>query len=91
MSTNWLLIFVLIILVVVSVFVPQISNIGEFGIETSLPESPSVWDVLTFTAGWIWDCMTFSIPGMPWWIGTIFWVINFIWIYCVFRLVRGTS
>lgn len=93
MSTNWILVFCLVILVVLSVFLPQIlgEEAAEFGIESELPDEPSVWDVLTFNASFIWAAMTFSIPDMPWWIGTIFWVLNFLWIYCVIRLVRGTS
>ena len=93
MSTNWLLIFVLVIMTVVSVFVPQILGIGVFAVGDGdlLPASPGVWDVLTFTGGWIWEVMTFSIPDMPWVLGLVFWFASFITIYCIIRLVRGTS
>jgi len=91
MSTNYLLIFVLVITVVLSIFLPNIIEGTEFDIGAELPSEPSVWDVLVFNASWIWACMTFSIPGMPVVMGTVFWVVTFIWVYCIFRLVRGTS
>ena len=77
MTTNWLLIFLLVITTVVSLFVPQILGVGEFGIgDDVLPEEPSVWDVLVFNAGWIWDCMTFEIPDIHWIMGIVFWVVS---------------
>ena len=92
MSTNFLLIFVLVILAVMSLFVPQILGVGEFGVgESELPDEPSVWDVLTFNAAWLWAAITFSIPDLPWVFGTVFWFASFIMIYCIFRLVRGTA
>lgn len=91
MSTNYLLIFVLVITVVLSVFLPNIIEGTSFDIGAELPDEPSVWDLLTFNAAWIWGCMTFSIDGMPVVIGTVFWVVSFIWIYCIYRLVRGTA
>ena len=91
MSTNWILVFLLVILATCSVFLPEILGTGEFGIGAELPDEPSVWDILTFNASFIWSAMTFTIPDMPWWMGTIFWVMSFLWIYCVIRLVRGTS
>jgi len=92
MSTNFLLIFVMVIIGVVSLFVPQICGVGEFGFGSEmLPEEPSVWDVLTFNAAWIWSAMTFSVPDMPWVMGVVFWFASFILIYCVYRLVRGTA
>ena len=63
----------------------------EFGIGAELPDEPSVWDVLVFNASFIWAAMWFTIPNMPEVIGVVFWVVSFLWIYCVVRLVRGTS
>ena len=91
MSTNYLLIFVLVITVVLSVFLPNIIEGTDFNVGNELPEEPSVWDVLTFNAAWIWACMTFDIPDMPEVMGVVFWVVSFIWVYCIYRLVRGTS
>ena len=91
MSTNWLLVFLLVILTTLSIFLPALVEDVEFGIGSELPSEPSVWDVLVFNASFIWSAMMFSIPGMPWWMGTIFWVMSFLWIYCVVRLVRGTA
>lgn len=92
MSTNWLLIFMFTLVTVLGIFLPNIIvDADTFPIEATLPSSPSVWDILTFNASFVWDCMTFSITGVPWWLGVIFWAITFIWIYCAFRLVRGTS
>ena len=91
MSTNYLLIFVLVITVVLSVFLPNIISGTSFDIGAELPDEPSIWDVLTFNASWIWACMTFSIEGMPVVMGVVFWVVSFIWIYCIYRLVRGTA
>lgn len=91
MSTNFLLVFVLVILAVLSIFVPQILGVGEFGIGTTLPEQPSIWDVLTFNASWLWNCMTFTIPDMPWVMGVVLWFLAFLVGYCIARLIRGTS
>ena len=91
MSTNWLLIFVLVVTVVLSIFLPHILEGTQFDIGHELPDEPSVWDVLTFNAAWVWDCMTFQIDGMPVVMVTVFWVVSFLWIYCVYRLVRGTA
>ena len=91
MSTNYLLIFVLVITVVLSVFLPNIIDGTEFDIGSELPDEPSVWDILTFNAAWIWACMTFSIADMPAVMGVLFWVVSFIWIYCIYRLVRGIA
>lgn len=97
MSTNWLLFFTLTILIVISVFVPNIPQVaGEVSAvtNTTLPSSASVWDVLTFNGGWIWDVMTFQYDpasNWPYWLSMIFWLMTFTFIYCIVRLVRGTS
>lgn len=91
MTTNWIFVFLLVILVVLSWFAPLILGIGTFGIGSELPSSPSVWDILTFNAAWMWAAMTFSIPGMPAGITLIFWVGSALFVYCVFRLIRGVT
>jgi len=95
MSTNWLLFFVLVILIVISVFIPNIPMVADevsAMTNTTLPESPTVWDVISFNGGFIWDCMTFSYSSdFPYWLGITFWLMTFTMVYCVIRLVRGTS
>ena len=95
MSTNWLLFFVLVILIVISVFIPNIPMVADevsAMTNTTLPESPTVWDVISFNGGFIWDCMTFSYSSdFPYWLGITFWLMSFTMVYCVIRLVRGTS
>lgn len=92
MSTNFILVFLLVITVVLSIFLPNIIDDTDFGgIGGELPDEPSPWDVLVFNAGFIWSAMTFSIDGMPAVMGTVFWVVSFLWVYCAVRLVRGTS
>lgn len=95
MSTNWILVLLLVVLVTLSVFIP--STLGDdymaFGTNsTNLPSSPSVWDVLSFNAAWIWDVMTLEYPEtFPFWLSMVFWCGTFLFIYCAVRLVRGTS
>lgn len=95
MSTNWLLFFVLVILIVISVFVPNIPMVADevqAMTNTTLPSNPTVWDVISFNGSWIWSAMTFSYSSeFPYWLGMAFWLMTFTMVYCVVRLVRGTS
>lgn len=95
MSTNWILIFILTILVVLSIFVPNIPSVADsvsVMTNTTLPSEPSPWDVLTFNGSFIWSCMTFTYDSeFPYFLGMMFWFMSFGVVYCVARLVRGTS
>ena len=65
-------------------------DMGEFHIEDEIG-SPSVWDVLTFIGGGFLDLLAFSIPGMPWFLSLIFWVLLLIETWVVVCLIRGVS
>lgn len=89
MGRNSLLLVLLFMLVSMSIFVPPILGSGEFNIGIELPDEPSIWDVLTFNAEFMWDAMTFSIADMPETFGIIMWVGSFLFIYLVISFVRG--
>lgn len=84
-----ILIACLVITTIMSFFCGAFS-IGSFNIEDELSE-PSVWDVISFTGHGFYGLLTFTITGMPAFIGIIFWLIQAVELLAIVYLIRGNG
>ena len=91
-STNGLMVFGLIIIVTVSLFLGALGiNTATGSIDTStILTSPSAWEIVTFTASAFGSLMLFRIPDLGV-ISVFFWIIGFIELWCITKLIRGTD
>ena len=54
-------------------------------------EAPSVWNILTFSAGTFWAFLSFQVEGLHWVANFFFWCVLAVNLWCLVKLIRGVS